>query len=88
MIQALLRTSPFALAWQEALGVLCEELGTGSDKAKLRAAGIVRNLALDTSTRGSLLVFPGLVHMLEQVRRTAVNTETMQRAEAALNSLR
>ena len=76
------------MAWQDALGVLCEELEAGSDKAKLRAAGIVRNLALDARTRRSLLAFPGLVHTLEQVRRTAASTETMQRAEAALNSLR
>ena len=73
---------------QDALAVLCQELVLGSDKAKLRAAGIVRNIALDKSTRGSLLLFPGFVHTLEQVRRTTTNTETMQRAEAALNSLR
>lgn len=75
-------------ARQDALAVLCQEIALGSDKAKLRAAGIVRNLALDKSTRGSLLSFPGFVHTLEQVRRTTTNTETMQRAEAALNSLR
>lgn len=72
----------------EALGVLCDELLSGTEKGQLRAAGIVRNLALDKTTRGSLLGFPGLVPTLEQIRRETGNTETMQRAEAALNSLR
>ena len=72
----------------EALGVLCDELLLGTEKGQLRAAGIVRNLALDKTTRGSLLGFPGLVPSLEQVRRETSNTETMQRVESALDSLR
>jgi hypothetical protein len=71
-----------------ALGVLCDELLLGTEKGQLRAAGIVRNLALDKTTRGSLLGFPGLVPSMEQVRRETSNTETMQRVESALDSLR
>ena len=72
----------------EALGVLCEELTSGTEKGKLRAAGIIRNLASEKSTRSSLLGFPGLVPKLEHVRRETHNTETMMRTEAALICLR
>ena len=71
-----------------ALQLLCAELISGTEKGRLRAAGILRNLALDPKTRGTLVSFPGLLSTLDSVRRETSNTETMQRAEAALISLR